>query len=112
VKNYEVDNLFSLVKNNGVLTFRSIFDFTGGITDVFAFLEHCREKNCTVIFDNENIHVKPESDLVMNMTLMLYAWIAENPKLTIDYFRYLDKLTQSSTDRKPIPVSTENEREV
>jgi hypothetical protein len=107
MKRYDLEELFLLVKSGETITFRSIFDFTGGIPDVFEFLGHCSKQSCTVVFDNENLTVKPDSNVTTNVMLTFYAHIAEHPEVIAEYLRYLTLLAESGEGRVPTPILKE-----
>lgn len=80
-----------LIKENETITLFSIFDFNGGAEELFPFLYGCKKLKCTVVFENENITVKPcdENEAHQNLLLSFYAMIAKEPKIANDYIRYL-----------------------
>jgi hypothetical protein len=79
-----------LIKENETITLFSIFDFKGGVGELFPFLYMCRELNCTVVFENEGIKVIPDDrDIMQNTQLSIYATIAMEPKIVNDYIKYL-----------------------
>lgn len=81
---------FNIIVENGTIHIPSIFMFEGGCIELFSFLHACRETNCTVIFDNENLTVVPdEVEWAQNLMLSMYAHIAESPTIAEDYMRYL-----------------------
>ena len=64
--------------------------FKGGCIELFPFLAACSAMNCVVIFDNEDITIKPnDDDSMQKVILSIYACIAEQPKIANDYIRYL-----------------------
>lgn len=81
---------FDLIEENGTVSILSIFLFQGGCSELFPFLQACKEYNCTVLFENENLTVKPhEKSTEQSMILSIYATIAQSPKIAEDYIRYL-----------------------
>jgi hypothetical protein len=83
---------YDLIRENQTVELRSIFDFKGGNEELFPFLYGCQKKNCTVVFKNENITVKPKNDenkTAQSIQLSLYALIAKEPKIVEEYIRYL-----------------------
>lgn len=78
--------------SKNVLHIDSIFRFKGGCSQLFIFLKNCSDCDCTVIFDNEGLTVTPNSNPETNMILVMYASIAENPKVAIEYHNYMDKV--------------------
>ena len=86
---------FDIIEKDGQIRIPSIFMFDK-MQDLFTFLHGCEQMNCTVVFDNEDIEVKPESDPYKSLLLAIYSHIAEHPKIVSDYVRYLankDKMT-------------------
>lgn len=82
---------FDLIKENETIILPSIFDFKGGCSEIFSFLAGCKAYNCTVVFENEDITVPPETDIPVTMKLSIYAMLAENSKPFDDYIRYIYK---------------------
>lgn len=80
---------FDLIEQDKTITIFSIFQFTGGAIELFPFLKACEEYNCAVLFENEEIFIKPNYPIEDNIRLSIYASIAENPKIANDYIRYL-----------------------
>ena len=86
---------YEIIKENGNVHIPSIFMFKNGCTELFSFLAACRDMNCTVFFDNEELQVNPEEDqTVQSVVLSLYAHIAEQPKIANDYMRYLNNFVK------------------
>lgn len=48
---------------NGKIIIDSVFRFSETPTDLPAFLQMCQRKNCTVIFELENLICEPRGDL-------------------------------------------------
>lgn len=82
---------FDLVRENETVVLPSIFDFKNGFEEIFPFLHACEEYNCTVVFENEDLIVKPKGNAYSNLTISLYAMLIENPKPFDDYIRYIYK---------------------
>lgn len=82
---------FDLMRENETIEMFSVFDFTGGAEELFPFLYGCKHLNCTVVFKNEDITVRPSGDETsyQNLLLSFYAMIAKEPKIANDYIRYL-----------------------
>lgn len=85
---------YELIQDNGKIHIPSVFMFKGGHEELFPFLFVCRIKNCTVVFDNEDITVAPKEDVFQNFLLSIYAHVAESPKIANDYMRYLSNLDE------------------
>lgn len=64
----------------------SIFDFEGNIPKLFDFLYIAGKE--TVYFENEDITVEPNSDMVSNLMLCFYCYFYENHKIIDDYNRW------------------------
>lgn len=77
-----------LVVKDGIIEIPSIFMFTGGPDELFPFLGACREKNCTVIFKNENITAEPEDRGVQLVKYGVYSTLAACPGFMSQYLRY------------------------
>ena len=81
-----------LIEENKTIILRSVFDFKGGNEELFPFLLGCEQKNCTVVFKNEDITVCPKErmgDGGQNMLLSFYMLLGQNTKIATDYLRYL-----------------------
>ncbi len=79
----------NIIRDNETIHIDSIFMFTGGAVELFSFLCVCKHRNCTVVFDNEDITVPPKHDTLSSAILTLYISLRENPKPAEDYLRYL-----------------------
>jgi len=96
---------YELIRDNGEIHIPSVFMFKGGHIELFSFLAACREKNCIVVFDNEDMTIEPVDDVLKDFLLSIYAHIAESPKIANDYMRYLsnlDKMNWVKGVHKPI----------
>lgn len=94
-----------VIVENETVTVPSIFMFTGGPEELFPFLIGCREKNCTVWFENEDITVAPKEDSYQNVLLSLYATLAATPSIPTQYMRYvfnLDKMVWPKSVSKEV----------
>lgn len=79
-----------LIRENETIKLFSVFDFNGGAEELFSFLFGCKQLNCTVVFENEGITVRPDGDDDMqNLLLSFYAAVAKEPKIAKDYINYL-----------------------
>ncbi len=79
-----------LIKENETVTLFSVFDFAGGAEELFPFLYGCKQLNCTVVFENEGVTVRPDGDDgAQNLLLSFYAAVAKEPKIVKDYINYL-----------------------
>lgn len=96
---------YELIRDNGEIHIPSVFMFKGGHIELFSFLAACREKNCIVVFDNEDMTIETVDDVLKDFLLSIYAHIAESPKIANDYMRYLsnlDKMNWVKGVHKPI----------
>ena len=93
----DISHLDIIVKD-GTVRIPSIFMFESG-RDVTDFLDRCREVNCTVIFENENIKVLPDiDDGVVGAMLSMYKTIVTNREIMNAYLRYLGNLDKMGWD--------------
>lgn len=83
---------YELIQENEIIHIPSVFMFKGGHIELFSFLAACREMNCTVVFDNEEITIGLKDEILQDFVLSIYAHIAESPKIANDYMRYLANL--------------------
>lgn len=82
---------FGSIVQNGTINIRSVFLFDGGPTELFAFLNECREANCTVVFLNEGIKLEPgwntgNPDLLVLMST--YATLAGAKEIQRQFLRF------------------------
>lgn len=82
---------FELIVKDGRIEIPSIFMFSEGMTKYYAFLQACKEFNCTVYLKNENMTVTPdmESNIPRNIKEMLYFQMAACPEMVEQYLRFL-----------------------
>ncbi len=79
-----------LIKDNETIHIGSVFMFKDiGSQGLYAFLHICKAKKCTVIFDNENLIIYPESNIDTETKLLLYTLVINYPKAANDYMKYL-----------------------
>ena len=82
-----------LIVENGTTNISSVFEICGECDEFFSFLHACSELNCTVVFENEDITIRPgKLEMVDQLRLAAYTQIAQQPKLAEDYIRYLGNL--------------------
>jgi len=76
----------------GPIMVHSVFDFKGN-EELFGFLGLCRRMNNIVSFVKEDFVVEPDDDFdpVLNMKLIMYAWLSTSP---IELEQYLSYLTE------------------
>ena len=78
-----------LLTENGSLQIDTLLRFEGE-TDVFAFLYLAGQKNCTIIFENEGITVKPKGkDPKTTMSILIYNMLYNNPEFVKNYYNGL-----------------------
>ena len=88
-----------LIVENGNITIPSLFMFGKDTSGLFLFITSCREKNCTLTFENEGLTFNPtEYDSDTNMILSCYLGIMARPKLAFNYMRYLSELNEMTWD--------------
>lgn len=80
-----------IVKRGQKITIPSIFMFTGGCEELFAFIAACEHFDCEVYFENENLSWDKD-DPYNHVVIALYANIAHNPTIPDAYNRYKDNL--------------------
>lgn len=73
----------------GRVTKFSVFEFSGGPQELFSYLFEQRRAGNTVVFTNEGMTVTPDASISEQVSLAVYASIAENPRVVEDYVRYL-----------------------
>lgn len=84
----------NVIVENGEIKIPSIFMFNGGSIELFSFLGTCKEKNCTVHFENEDITVLPKDNAYQMIVLSVYATIAAEPKIAEQYINYVHNLSK------------------
>lgn len=89
-----------LIVKDGNITIPSIFMFGKDTGGLFLFISCCREMNCTLHFENEDLHFNPtEHDSDTNVRLSCYMGIMARPKLAMDYIRYLSEMNDMTWDK-------------
>ncbi|MDD6689245.1 MAG: hypothetical protein PUE56_04445 [Clostridium sp.] len=79
---------------NGSIEFASIFMFRKNSTGLYAFLKACKDKNCIVTFNNEQLIITPNADELTNIRLLTYFNLLDYPKMGDDYIRYLGNISE------------------
>ena len=91
---------YELIQKDGVVNIPSIFMFTGGMTEYYSFLKACRDFNCTVNLQNEEISIAPnDDDPVRLIKEMIYFQMATRPEMAEQYLRFMlnrDKMSWES----------------
>ena len=85
---------YELIKENKTIIIPSVFMFKGGHLELYPFLQKCKELNCSVYFQNEELLIEPQSESETNMRLLIYLSIASNSKIGDDYLRYLNNIDE------------------
>lgn len=77
------------IEKNGSLTIGSIFEL-GGSLAITELVFKCREANCTLHFENEDLTIDStyNDDDVLRSKVMLYTLLAGHPEAAMDYVRY------------------------
>lgn len=87
-----------LIVKNGTVRIPSVFMF-GHFEDVTIFLNRAKEANCTVIFENENMVVEPNTDdMGVRAKIHIYSTIIAHRELGNAYLRYLGNIDKMSWD--------------
>ena len=83
---------YNLIVENGKVHIPSIFMFKYGMDELSPFMYACKEKNCTVVFDNEELTITPHDNAIRkyNIWLCIYATMATTPRIPNNYIRYLE----------------------
>lgn len=78
-----------IIVEDGTVKIPSIFMFKTS-RDITQFLDKSEEMNCTVIFENENIKVFPNTDNgIVCAILAIYKQMVDNHEIGNAYVRYL-----------------------
>lgn len=92
----ETTSHVELIVKDGTVTIPSIFMFEYP-DDVTHFIRQAQNMNCTVIFENESLVIKPEDNYTeYRYYLFAYNSIISNRKIGDAYVRYVgspDKMT-------------------
>lgn len=83
-----------LIVKDGTVTIPSIFMFEDYLT-VSQFLDHARNMNCTVVFENESVEVKPITD-DSRFKIYIYSQMVGYRELGNAYVRYLGNIDKMS----------------
>ena len=95
----ETNPHLELVVKDGTVTIPSIFMFKYS-DEVTVFIRHGKKMNCTIIFENENITIRPDSDdSDYRYKLYAYSSIIANREAGNAYCRYLGSLDKMSWDK-------------
>lgn len=87
------------IVDNGEIKIASIFQFKGGCEELFPFLLECKEHECSVEFENEGIVVDKNGESnIGDVGLSIYATLANDPKICVDYIQFLGKCMLKQID--------------
>ena len=77
---------------DGTISIESIYQLDG-VYGVEALLQECRDKNCTIYFQNEDLTVTPEDQNSTDMRAKIHSYemIMNYPTAAKDYFNYIFK---------------------
>ena len=88
-----------LIVKDGTVTIPSIFMFEYP-DDVTHFIRQAQNMNCTVIFENESLVIKPEDNYTeYRYYLFAYNSIISNRKIGDAYVRYVGSPDKMSWDK-------------
>ena len=88
----------SLIRENEVISIPSIFMFHDGCEECMPFLYACKKANCTVLFENEDIIVRPSSSPEEDFLVSLYLSYAKSPTLPNHYMKYLNNYSNQNIE--------------
>ncbi len=77
-----------LIEPNKTIKLSSVFMFEDQ-TQLFAFLHACEELNCEVYFENEQLKVNGKTDTCINIRLIVYMTIKNDPRFVKHYLNYI-----------------------
>lgn len=90
-------NYLNIIVKDGTVAIPSIFMFEDYL-DVTQFLDHARKMQCTVVFENERVEVKPNND-DSRFKIYIYSQMVGNRELGNAYLRYLGNIDKMSWDK-------------
>ncbi|MBR3503772.1 MAG: hypothetical protein IKO07_05960 [Clostridia bacterium] len=85
------------IQQDGTLVIGSLFELERNYFDVSSLIQKCKEQNCTLRFENENLTITPgayDTDLSLRAQITAYSMIATYPQAAIDYTRYCFSLAE------------------
>lgn len=92
-------NHLDLIVKDGTVTIPSIFMFEYP-DDVTNFIRQAQMMNCTVLFENESIEIKPEDNYTeYRYYLFAYSSIISNRKVGDAYVRYVGSPDKMKWDK-------------
>ena len=90
-------NHLELIVKDGTVRIPSIFMFEDWV-DIDPFIQHAMKMNCTVIFENERITVKPDDYVDAMRTIGIFKMIVSYREIGNAYVRYLGSPNEMSWD--------------
>lgn len=90
-------NHLDIIVKDGTVSIPSIFMFDDYLY-LKQFLDHARKMNCTVVFENENVEVKPTID-DSRFKMYVYEQMVGNREIGNAYVRYLGNIDKMSWDK-------------
>lgn len=85
------------VVDDGEISVASIFQFKGGLVEIFPFLYECKEHNCGVTFENEDLHIGKEGATTeQNILISMYAIFAQDSTICKKYIDYIYKVNSGT----------------
>ena len=84
---------FESIQENTTIHIPSLFMFQSN-EELYPFLHVCKEYNCTVIFDNENLIIEPTNDVMTSLKLFSYTTVMNCREIGDAYIRYLGNLAK------------------
>lgn len=88
-------NHLEIIVKDGTVKIPSIFMFEDWI-DIDPFLNHARNMNCTVIFENENITITPNDGGASRTKIGIFKTIIAEREIGNAYVRYLGNIDKMS----------------
>lgn len=85
------------IQQDGTLVIGSLFELERNYFDVSSLIQKCKEQNCTLRFENEDITISPgayDDDGSLRAQITAYCMVAAYPQAAIDYVRYCFNLTE------------------
>lgn len=95
---YSTVSHLDLIVQDGCITIPSIFMFSDP-TELLLYLDYCRNKNCVVYFENEDMRVEPNYNKDTNIKLTVYSGIINQPKFAFDYVKFLRDRNDMTWDK-------------
>ena len=88
-----------LIRENETITIPSIFMFNSN-DEFYPFLAACKDFNCTVFFENEQLTIPPDGGFEKTIEIFAYTTVMNCRKIGDDYVRYLGNLARMQWEGK------------